>query len=94
MVIGRINAHPEEEREDDEEDDVDAVDEEDAILDEEVVSRHLVLWLSRGQKYLGVCCNKPPMFPQGPMAVMQEISWALSWPARTAAGAAGRSEAS
>ena len=69
MVIGRINAHPEEEHEDDKEDDADAMDEEDVMLDEEAVSRHLVLWLSRGQKHLGVCCNKPPIFPQGPMAV-------------------------
>ena len=42
MIIGGINAHLEEEREDNEED------EEDAMLDEETVSRHLVLWLSRG----------------------------------------------
>ena len=94
MVIGRINAHLEEEREDDEEDDVDAVDEEDAMLDDEAVCRHSVLWFSRGQKHLGVCCNKPPMFPQGPVAVTRETSSALSWPARTAAGAIRRSEAS
>ena len=55
MVIGRINAHPEEERKANEEDDVDAVDKEDAMLDKEAVSRHLVFWLSRGQKHLGLC---------------------------------------
>ena len=43
MAIGRINAHSEEEREDDKDNDVDAVDEEDAMLDEEEASRHLVL---------------------------------------------------
>ena len=77
-----------------EEDDVDAVDEEDAMLVEEKVKLSLVLWLSRGQKHLGVCCNKRPMFPQGPVAVTRETSCALSWPARIIAGAVGRSGAS
>ena len=43
LVTGLINAHPEEEREDNEEDNVDAADEEDAMLVEEVVNRRLVL---------------------------------------------------
>ena len=58
------------------------------------VKCNLLLWLSRGQKRLGLCCNQTPTFPQGPVAVTRETSYALSWPARTAAGAVGRSGAS
>ena len=74
---------------------VDAV--EDGVIlveEDQEVKDHLLLWLSRGQKHLGVCCNKLPMFPQGPVAVTRETSCALSWPARTAAGAVGRPGAS
>ena len=42
----------------------------------------------------GCAATNPQCFPQGPMAVTQETSLALSWPARTAAGAVERSEAS
>ena len=60
----------------------------------EAVKRICLLRLNRGQKHLGVCCNKSPTFPQGPVAVTRETSCALSWPARTAVGAVGRSGAS
>ena len=81
----------------DEEDDEDVAEEEVRILAVEAkdkVKCSLLLWLSRGQNLLGVCCNKPPTVPQAPVAVMRETSYALSWPARTAVGAVGRSGAS
>ena len=98
MVTGHFSAHPEEDRVDDEEDDEDVVDveEEAKMLEVEAdkVKCSLLLWLSRGQKRLGLCCNQTPTFPQCPVVVTQETSCALSWPARTAAGAVGRSGAS
>ena len=97
LVTGHFNAHPEEVHAGDEEDDENAVDEEDGMLAVEVrdqVKCNLLLWLSQGQNRLGVCCNKPPTVPQGPVAVTRETSCALSWPARTAVGAVGRSGAS
>ena len=96
LVTGRFNAHPGAVRAGDEEVVEDVVDaEEDVMLVVETkVKFSLLLWLSRGQKRLGVCCNKPLTFPQGPVAVTRETSCALSWPARTAAGAVGRSGAS
>ena len=97
LVTGPFSAHPEVERVDDKEVDEDAVEEEVVMLAVEVKAKvkfSLLLWLSRGQKRLGACCDKPPPFPQCPVAEMRETSYALSWPARTATGAGGRSGAS
>ena len=101
LATGLSSVRHEEERAGDEAVVEDVVDDEEevAMLEEMVEARdkvkvNLLLWLSRGQKRLGVYCNKPPTFPQGPVAVTRETSCALSWPARTAVGAVGRSGAS
>ena len=91
------NARREEERAGDEEDVAVEVEEEAVVEDrakEAKVMVSLLLWLSRGQKRLGVRCNSPQTLPQCPVAVTRETSCALSWPARTAVGAVGRSRAS
>ena len=82
-----------------------AGDEEDVAVEEEEVAVvvveakakvkvSLLLWLNRGQRRQGARCNSPLTLPQCPVAEMRETSLALSWPARTAAGAVGRSGAS
>ena len=93
LATGHFSAHPEEVRAGGEEDDKDTEEEEDGMLAVEVdqVKCNLLLWLSRGQNRLGVYCNQPPTVPQGPMVVTRKTSCALSWPARTAVGAVGRS---
>ena len=97
-VTGRFSVRPEVEREGDEEVAVDKVDVEEegmlAVEAKEQVRFILLLWLSRGQKRLGVHCNSPQTLPQCPVAVTRETSCTLSWPARTAVGAVGRSGAS
>ena len=77
----------------DEEDVADAV-EEVAVVVEAKVKVSLLLWLSRGQRRQGARCNSPLTLPQCPVAETRETSCALSWPARTAVGAVGRSGAS
>ena len=97
LVTGLFSVHHEEEHMGDEEVDEDAVEEEVVMLAVEVKAKvkfSLLLWLSRGQMRLGLCCNQIPTLPQCPVAVTRETSCALSWPARTAAGAVGRSGAS
>ena len=72
-VTGHFSAHPEVERMGDKEDDKDVVDveEEAKMLEmvEDPVKWNLLLWLSRGQKRLGLCHNQTPTFPQCPVAV-------------------------
>ena len=97
-VTGLFNARREEARAGDEED-VAVEEEEEAVVveakgKEQVVRFSLLHWLSRGQWRLGVHCNNPQTLPQCPVAVTRETSCALSWPARTAVGAVGRSGAS
>ena len=95
LVTGHFNVRREEECAGDEEVAKDVVEEVTAMLEMvEVVRFSLLLWLSRGQKRLGVRCNNPQTLPQYPVAVTRETSCALSWPARTAVGAVGRSGAS
>ena len=98
LATGPFSARPEEERAGDEEVVEDVVDEEEArmleMVEEDQVRYSLLLWLSRGQKRLGLCSNQTPTLPQGPVAVTRETSCALSWLARTAAGAVGRFGAS
>ena len=96
-VTGPFSAHREEARAGDEEDIAVEVEEEAVVEDrakEAKVKVSLLHWLSRGQWRLGVRCNNPQTLPQCPVAVTRETSCALSWPARTAAGAVGRSGAS
>ena len=96
-VIGLFNARREEARAGDVEDVVVEEDEEAVVEDkakEAKVRFSLLHWLSRGQWRLGVHCNNPQTLPQCPVAVTRETSCALSWPARTAVGAVGRSGAS
>ena len=95
-ATGHSNARREEERAGDEEDVADEVKEE-AVVEvkaKDKVTVSLLLWLSWGQRRQGVRCNSPLTLPQCPVAETQETSWALSWLARTAAGAVGRSGAS
>ena len=98
LATGRSSARREVERAGDEEDVAVEVEEEAVVVDakakdqEEQVS--LLLWLSRGQRRQGARCNSPLTLPQCPVAETRETSWALSWPARTAVGAVGRSGAS
>ena len=95
-VTGLFSARREEVRAGDEED-VAVEAEEEAVVVEakpEEIRFSLLLWLSRGQRRLGARCNNPQTLPQCPVAVTRETSCALSWPARTAAGAVGRSGAS
>ena len=94
--LGISSARREEARAGDEED-VAAEAEEEAVVVEakdNQVKVSLLHWLSRGQWRLGVHCNSPQTLPQCPVAVTRETSCALSWPARTAVGAVGRSGAS
>ena len=94
-ATGHFNARREEERTGNEEDVADGEEEEAVVEVQAKVKLSLVLlWLSWGRKYLGVRCNSPQTLPQCTVAVTQETSCALSWPARTAAGAVGRSGAS
>ena len=96
LGIGPFSVRREEVRAGDEED-VAVEAEEEAVVVEaktEVVRFSLLLWLSRGQRRLGARCNNPQTLPQCPVAVTRETSCALSWPARTAVGAVGRSGAS
>ena len=94
LVTGHSNARREVARAGDEEDDAEEVEEVAVVVVEAKVKVSLLLWLSRGRKRLGVRCNSPQTLPQCPVAVTRETSWALSWPARTAVGAVGRSGAS
>ena len=92
-VTGLTSAHRVEEHKDDEEVDADTEDKVDTVLEEEEVSRHLeLLRRSRSLNQLGVRCNSPLLVPQCPED--RETSLALSWPARAAARAVGRSGAS
>ena len=97
LVTGPSSVRREEEHVDDVED-VEVEEEEEAVALEMVevdkVRFSLLLWLSRGQKRLGVRCNSPQTLPKCPVVVTRETSCALSWPARTAVGAVGRSGAS
>ena len=95
-VTGLFSARREEERAGGEEDVVVEEEEEVVVVEakDQVVRFSLLLWLSRGQKRLGVRCNSPQTLPQCPVAVTRETSLALSWPARSAVGAVGRSGAS
>ena len=93
-ATGLSSARREVERAGDEED-VAGEEEEVAVVEDKAKDKvSLLLWLSRGQKRLGVRCNSPQTLPQCPVAVTRETRLALSWPARTAAGAVGRSGAS
>ena len=97
LDIGLFSVRREEVRADDAEDVADEAEEEAVVVVEakdNQVRFSLLLWLSRGQKRLGVRCNSPQTLPQCPVAVTRETSCALSWPARTAVGAVGRSGAS
>ena len=97
MVIGLFSAHPEVEHAGDEEDVADEVEEEAVVVVEakdNQVRSSLLLWLGRGQRHLRARCNNPLTLPQCPVAETRETSCALSWPARTAVGAVGRSGAS
>ena len=95
-VTGLFSARREEARAGDEEDVADEADEEAVVVEDhrQEVRFSLLLWLGRGQRRLGARCNNPQTLPQCPVAVTRETSLALSWPARTAAGAVGRSGAS
>ena len=96
-ATGHSNARREVERAGDEEDVADEVEEVAVVVeakDKAKVKVSLLLWLSRGQRRQGARCNSPLTLPQCPVAETRETSWALSWPARTAAGAVGRSGAS
>ena len=94
LATGHSNARREVERAGDEAD-VAVEEDEEAVVEAKAKDKvSLLLWLSRGQKRLGVRCNSPQTLPQCPVAVTRETSCALSWPARTAAGAVGRSGAS
>ena len=91
-VTGHINApRVVEECEDVEEDVVAGEDEEVEEVDKDN-NRQMLLWRRRRQKCPKVDCNHRRVLPQCPEA--RETSCALSWPARTAARAVGRSEAS
>ena len=92
-ATGHFNARREVERAGDEEDV--AVEEEEVAVEDKAKDKvSLLLWLSRGQRRQGARCNSPLTLPQCPVTETWETSWALSWPARTAAGAVGRSGAS
>ena len=95
-VTGLFSARQEEARVGNEEDVAVEADEEAVVVEVkmEAIRFSLLLWLSRGQKRLGARCNNPQTLPQCPVAVTRETSCALSWPARTAVGAVGRSGAS
>ena len=80
LVTGLFSARLEEARAGDEEDVADE-EEEEAVVVEAKVRFSLLLWLSRGQRRLGVRCNSPQTLPQCPVAVTRETSCALSWPA-------------
>ena len=92
LVIGHTNAPRVEEDSEDVEEDVVAGEDEEAVVDGNKDNRQMLLWRRRRQKFPKVDCNHRREFPQCPEA--RETSCALSWPARTAARAVGRSEAS
>ena len=93
-ATGHSNARREVERAGDEED-VAVEEEEEAVVEDKAKDKvSLLLWLSRGQRRQGARCNSPLTLPQCPVAETRETSCALSWPARTAVGAVGRSGAS
>ena len=97
LGTGPFSVRREEVRAGDEEDVVDEVEEEVVVVVEakdNQVRFNLLHWLSRGQWRQGVRCNNPLTLPQCPVAETRETSCALSWPARTAVGAVGRSGAS
>ena len=93
-ATGHSNARREVERAGDEEAVADEEDEEAVVEDKAKDKVSLLLWLSRGQRRQGARCNSLLTLPQCPVAETRETSLALSWPARTAAGAVGRSGAS
>ena len=97
-AIGHSSVRREEERAGDEEDVAEEVVEEAVVVEAKAKDQaeqvSLLLWLSWGQRRQGVRCNSPLTLPQCPVAETRETSWALSWPARTAVGAVGRSVAS
>ena len=96
-ATGHSNARREVERAGDEEDVADEVEEVAVVVEaknKDKVKVSLLLWLSRGQRRQGARCNSPLTLPQCPVAETRETSCALSWPARTAVGAVGRSGAS
>ena len=95
-VTGLFSARREEARAGDEEDVTVEAEEEAVVVEAKIpmVRSSSLLWLGRGQRRLGARCNSPQTLPQCPVAVTRETSLALSWPARTAAGAVGRSGAS
>ena len=94
-ATGHSNARQEVARAGDEE--VVADEEDEVVVEVEVKDQEvrfsLLHWLSRGQWRQGVRCNNPLTLPQCPVAETRETSCALSWPARTAVGAVGRSGA-
>ena len=92
LVTGHINAPRVVEECEDVEEDVVAREEEEAVEDGRMDNRQMLLWRCRHQKFPKVDCNHRRELPQCPEA--RETSCALSWPARTAARAVGRSEAS
>ena len=97
LDIGLFSVRREEVRAGDEEDVADEVEEEAVVaveVKDQEVRFSLLHWLSRGQWRQGVRCNSPLTQPQCPVAETRETSCALSWPARTAVGAVGRSGAS
>ena len=83
-VIGLFSARREVARADDVEDVEDEEEEEAVVVEakDQEVRFSLLLWLSRGQRRLGVRCNSPLTLPQCPVAETRETSLALSWPAR------------
>ena len=94
-ATGRSSARREVARAGDEEDVADEVEEVAVVGEAQAkVKVSLLLWLSRGQRRQGARCNNPLTLPQCPVAETRETSCALSWPARTAVGAVGRSGAS
>ena len=97
LGTGPFSVRREEVRAGDEEDVVDEAEEEAVVAVEAKANQvrfSLLHWLSRGQWRQGVRCNNPLTLLQCPVAVTRETSCALSWPARTAVGAVGRSGAS
>ena len=92
LVTGHINAPRVAEECEDVGEDVVAGEVEEVEEVDKVDNRHMLLWRRRRQKFPKVDCNHRRELPQCPEA--RETSCALSWPARTAARAVGRSEAS
>ena len=97
-VTGLFNARREEAREDDEEDVAVEAEEEAVVVVEaktEVVRVQFAALAQSGPEASGGTLQQPPnASPVSPWRVTRETSCALSWPARTAVGAVGRSGAS